>query len=307
MYDDDARQCHIRLLQASGMAEAASEPLNVAELARELESSEEAVRADLGQLSAQGLLLDGLEDEEPPILLTAGRQFLARAGDVDRDVLGFLPHIIGDLHAREALLAAGSLLVDEFRAALLAGDAVDYARELVPPAFVSVVDDRLAIDLFAAAVALMARLSDGAPAGCVAEEIAAVELMDQARFWLESQREDGRITEAEESDAGDELRGLFELFEDDDVLNLFRMAEPADAAVAGHEEINRELGVVDQRVESWFAPFGGLRRPVTFTTARTDAGRRHAQQRVDSYLAIGRSVLHASRAAGAHWLVRRTR
>jgi hypothetical protein len=143
------------------------------------------------------------------------------------------------------------------RAALLDGDVAGYAQELVPPAFVTVVDDRLAVDLFAAAVALMARLSDGAPAGCVAEEVVAVEVIEQARFWLESQREEGRITESEESDAGDELRELFELFEDDDVLNLFRMAEPADAALAGHDRINRQLGVVDQRVESWFTPFGG--------------------------------------------------
>jgi hypothetical protein len=50
--------------------------------------------------------------------------------------------------------------------------------------------------------------------------------------------------------------GLFELFEDDDVLDLFDMAEPADAAMAGHDPINRQLGVVDQRLEAWFDPFG---------------------------------------------------
>src|SRR4051812_1316274 len=177
MWDDAARQRHMRLLQAAGIAQAADEPLDVAELAEELESSEDAIRMDLGRLYANGLLLDGLEDRLPPILLTAGRQFLSRGGDVDDDILGFLPHTIDDLYGRRALLAAGLLLVDEFRAALLAGDPVGYAAEIVPPAFVSAVDDRLALDLFAAAVALMARLSDGVAAGCVAEEIVAVELI----------------------------------------------------------------------------------------------------------------------------------
>jgi hypothetical protein len=49
----------------------------------------------------------------------------------------------------------------------------------------------------------------------------------------------------------------FELFEDDDVLNMFEMAEPADAALAGHDPINQQLGVADQRVQSWFHAFGG--------------------------------------------------
>jgi hypothetical protein len=63
--------------------------------------------------------------------------------------------------------------------------------------------------------------------------------------------------DAEEDAASDELRSLFELFEDDDVLTMFEMAEPADAAVAGHDPINQQLGVADQRVQSWFRAFGG--------------------------------------------------
>ena len=107
----------------------------------------------------------------------------------------------------------------------------------------------LALDLFAAAVALMARLSDGAPAGCVSEEIIAVALMEEARAWLEMRCEEGMLDEAEEHAASDELRGLFELIEDDDVLNMFETTEPADAALAGHDPINQQLGVADQRVE----------------------------------------------------------
>jgi hypothetical protein len=52
------------------------------------------------------------------------------------------------------------------------------------------------------------------------------------------------------------LKGIFELFEDDDVLDLFEMSEPSDAAVAGRDPLKRELGVVDQRIEAWFEPFG---------------------------------------------------
>ena len=36
---------------------------------------------------------------------------------------------------------------------------------------------------------------------------------------------------------------------------MFDMVEPADAALAGHDPLNQQLGVADQRVESWFDPF----------------------------------------------------
>jgi hypothetical protein len=257
MWGDEDRQRHMRVLEAAGMAQASEELLDVAELAREIDTSEPVIRMDIDQLSALGLVLDGREEGLPPTLLKAGRQFLARRGDVDRDVVAFLPRVIDDLNAREALIVAGTFLVDEFRAALLRGDAVEYAQELVPPAFSAAVDEGLAVDLFAACVALTARLSDGAPAGCVAEEIIAVALIEEARAWLGLRREDGTLAEADEHRASDELRGLFELIEDDDVLNMFEMAEPADAALAGHDPINQQAGVADQRVESWFQPFGG--------------------------------------------------
>jgi hypothetical protein len=257
MWDEVDRQRQMRVLEAAGMAQASEELLDVAELARELDTSEPVIRMDIGHLHALGLVLDGLEEGLPPILPRAGRQFLARDGDADHDVLGFLPRVIDDLNAREALLVAGTLVVDEFRVALLRGAAVEHAQQLVPPAFITAVDDRLALDLFAAAVALMARLSDGASAGCVAEEIMSVGLMEEARAWLEMRREEGELDEAEEHAASDELRGLFELFEDDDVLNMFEMAEPADAALAGHDPISQQLGVADQRVQSWFRAFGG--------------------------------------------------
>jgi hypothetical protein len=120
------------------------------------------------------------------------------------------------------------------------------------------VDEQLALNLLAAAVALMARLSCGDAAGCLAEEIIAVALLNEAEVWLEMQVDKGELEREDAQAAAGRLHGIFELFEDDDVLDLFRMEEPADAAVAGHSWINQQAGVVDQRVEAWFQPFGGV-------------------------------------------------
>jgi hypothetical protein len=115
------------------------------------------IQTDLEQLEALGLVLAGLDEGFAPRLLAAGRQFLARRGHVEHDILRFLPGR-STISTREALLVAGTILVDEFRAALVDGDPVDHARALVPRAFATAVDRRLAVDLFAAAVALVARL-----------------------------------------------------------------------------------------------------------------------------------------------------
>jgi hypothetical protein len=34
------------------------------------------------------------------------------------------------------------------------------------------------------------------------------------------------------------------------------LREPADVAVAGRSPISVQLGVVDQRIDAWFQPFG---------------------------------------------------
>jgi hypothetical protein len=254
-WDVQNRDRRLQLLEAAGMAQATSRCFDVNELANGLGCDAATVRIDLEELSAQGLVIDGLGEGLPPILRTAGRQVLTARGEVSPDVLSFLPDVIDDLNAREALLSAGTILADEFRAALLDGDPVDHARELVPPGFGMAVDEQLSLDLYAATVALMARLSDGAPAGCVAEEIIAVQLLDRAHAWLEMRCDAGELDVPAEQAASCALDELFELFEDDDVLALFAMAEPSDAAVAAHHPIIRQLGVVDQRVESWFDAF----------------------------------------------------
>jgi hypothetical protein len=245
----------IALLEAAGVAGAAGECLALEDLARGHGASTSSLELEIERLEQMGLLLSGLDEGDTPMLLEAGRQYLKRQGDIPREVLRFLPRTIHDLHAREALIHAGTTLVDEFRHQLLRGDAVDHAAQLVPPAFAQAVDQGLALDFFAATVALMARLSDGKPAGCVAEEIVAVSLVEDAKAHLDMRYEMQELTEDEVASAAQEIGGLFDLFEDDDVLDLFEMSEPSDAALAGHDPLKQELGVVDQRIEAWFEPF----------------------------------------------------
>jgi len=256
MIDDETKNLAIDVLQAVGVAQAANEQLPVNDLARMHDMSVSSLRVAIEQFERMGLLFSGLEEGNSPILLDAGRQYLKRRGDVPLEVLNFLPAVVDDLDARQALIHAGTRLVDEFRYQLLNGTGVDHAVELVPPAFAQAIDESLALNLFAASVALMAHLSDGRPASCVAEEIVAVQLIEEARSDLEVSHEKQNLTESEVKSASAELKGLFELFEDDDVLDLFEMDEPADAAVAGHDPVKRQAGVVDQRIEAWFKPFG---------------------------------------------------
>jgi hypothetical protein len=246
------------VLAAVQGAEEAGEAIDVDRLAADLGVGVGTALMVAEWAEGCGLAYTGLVDDEMrPVLLNAGRQYLDMRGEVDLDALYFLPRTVDDLHAREALRHAGSVMVDEFRYSVVQGNAVAHAREIVPPAFIAAVDERLAIDLFAASVALTVRLSSGDPAACVAEEIVAVELISQAESWLEMKAATGDISEEAARTAIGELNSLFDLFQDEDVLDLFEMAEPADAAVAGHTARNVQLGVVDQRVGAWFRPFGG--------------------------------------------------
>lgn len=247
-------------LNAVGMTAAKDESLDVDQLAQDLGLSRISIEARLEHLDGAGLLLLPPDDEPElsPLPTGAGSQYLAMKGQVADEALFFSPKIIDDLHARQALIHGGTILADEFRYALLNGTAVDHVVSLVPGAFATAVDEPLATDLFAAAVALMARLSSGDAAGCLAEEIMAVALLDYAAAWLDMQADRGELDPEEVEAAQAQLRGIFELFEDDDVLDLFEMEEPADAALAGHSQINRQMGVVDQRIEAWFQPFGGV-------------------------------------------------
>jgi hypothetical protein len=193
-------------------------------------------------------------DTDRPSLTRAGRQYLARGGEVDVSALTYLPGYVDDLHARSALLVAGTAIIEQFRDALAGGAGVEHARSIVPPAFADEVDDRLAVALFAAAVALLVRLGENAPAACVAEEILGVALITEATHELHH-----TVATADLEAAVDALDGIFDVFQDDDVLALFGMQEPVDAGLPDDHPLRHGLDVVDQRTEAWFRPFGGER------------------------------------------------
>jgi hypothetical protein len=244
------------ILEAVGMAEAKGEPFDFEQTSRDLGMTPKALRATCKEIESAWLIVSPDEPRGPTFLTRAGRQYLAQLGQVDEDTLFFLAEVIGDLYAREALMRAGAALVDEYRNALLEGQGIDHAAELVPAAFAAAVDERLAVDLFAATVALMARLSSGEAAGCLAEEIVAVALLSEARGILDMRQETEEIGMDDATAAKSALQELFDLFGDSDVLLMFEMEEPADAALAGHSQVNRQMGSVDQRLEAWFEPFG---------------------------------------------------
>jgi hypothetical protein len=176
----------------------------------------------------------------------------------DDDALGFLPRTIDDLFARRALLCGGSVLVATFRGDLIAGKGVEHPREMVPPAFDRAVDEGMARNLFAAAVSLMTRLSTEQPAGCVAEEVIAVSLIKEARAWLELEADSGELSARTAAAAIDVLPDLFALLEDDDVLRMFDMREPADAALDGVRTPHcRSVSPISDW-RAWFIPFGGV-------------------------------------------------
>jgi hypothetical protein len=245
----------IAVLKAATEAAAENGPIDQLGLCELLGRDRVGVDYLIERVAGAGLASFGEVNAERPIVTDAGREYPAAGGDVPEEELLFLPHAIQSLIARRALLQAGTVLVDEFRCAHLEGNGVAHARSLVPEAFTAVVDDQMALNLYSAAVALMARLSAEQPAGCVAEEIIAVGLIEEARVRVDLWSEEHAIGAADADRARDELQALFDLFEDDDVLALFTMAEPADAAVAGQDPVKQDLGVVDQRVEAWFRPF----------------------------------------------------
>jgi hypothetical protein len=247
------------VLRAVAMSAAAAEALDLPQIATEVGRHPDALAEDLRWLDAAGLIHLGDEEQgHVPLLLHAGHQYLAARGDVGNDVLFYLPSVIDDLNARAALASAATQLTDEFREAVTNGQATSVAHRLVPSAFAGAVDESLAINLFSATVALTCRLGLQEAAGCLAEEIVAVELLTIARDELDAQLGSGLLSTAEAEHARDELGGLFGLFDDDDVLDLFGMSEPADAALTGHDPISQQMGKVDQRLEAWFRPFGGV-------------------------------------------------
>ena len=237
--------------------------LDPGEVAAAHGQDKERIARAYDQLQRARLLHLGLDFGAPPIVTRAGRQYVARRGAFEPPAVAFLT-IVDDLDGRAALLRASSILLDEFRYHIAGGRAVEYAKQLVPEAFEQAVDEWLALKLLDAATALIMHLHNGRPAGCVAQEILAVELIELAKDDLDARAEAGELTPADSQRAGQEVAGgIFELFEDDDVLDMFEMREPGDAAVLRLDPVRQALGVADQRLESWFVPFAGRRLPAT--------------------------------------------
>jgi len=252
----DTPQDALTLIETAILHNETDQALDPKTIANATARSEYEIVATLQWLEDTGLVYPGLEDGEPPSVTNAGRQYQRRNGDVPGAALRFLT-LIDDLDGRQALLEATTILIDEYSYQLGAGTAVAHARELVPAAFGEAVDERLAIQLYAAAIALTTRLAHEAPAACVAEEILALHLIEIADGVLEARVEGAQLSATDAERARQAIRGgLFALFGDDDVLEMLDMREPADAAVREDDPGNQTAGVVDQRVENWFVAFG---------------------------------------------------
>lgn len=242
------------------MAAASREAIDRHQLAADIERESRELETALDEIDRARLaLVSGPGGAgEPPALTNAGRQYLSSKGRVDEDSIYFLAQVIDDLHARRALLEGGAMMFERFGEALARGQGVEHARQVVPEAFAAAVGPDLAIRLFAAATALLVRLGSGEPAGCVAEEVMAVALLEDARSMVAMRVDTGELGEAEGTVAIASLDDIFELFEDDDVLRMSEMREPADAAMLGGSEFDGHAGVADQRLQAWFEPFWGI-------------------------------------------------
>ena len=83
--------------------------------------------------------------------------------------------------------------------------------------------------------------------GCPAEELALELIRQQAILALE-------LVDAPSASLS-ATKGVYEVCEDDDILDLFAMQEPADAALALTNPINVMMGKADMRVQESFHPF----------------------------------------------------
>lgn len=213
------------------------------------------IRKSAEMQALQQLGLCWLPEDLPPRLTGAGRQYIERKGRVGIGVLLYLPSYIDNLTGREAMIEAGARLAHSYGQAVAEGRGEEYTKQILPKAFAPAVTPMLSARMYAATIAVIARLMDQEPAVCVAEEIAALRVMEEASSIIGEQERRGGIPEEEAEAAMESLTGVFELFGDSEVLNLFDMEEPSDAAVIACDQI--EEGQIDQRLESWFRPLWG--------------------------------------------------
>jgi hypothetical protein len=111
----------------------------------------------------------------------------------------------------------------------------------------------LLVNKLAAAATVMGwKLSQPGPPNrpaCLAEEFVLELIRREAVVALE-------LVEADPASVA-ATRGVYEVCEDDDVLDIFAMQEPADAALALGNPINIAMGKADMRIAHWFDPFFG--------------------------------------------------
>lgn len=224
-------------LSTAALAEAEIEPGPMSVAVSTLEEG----RAPDGDLIPGGDELDE-DDDEPEVEPVAPDANYARAWWVEDEL------------ARGALKQSAAQLLEEIMEAwhdVQHGQPVGetfFAVEHLPDGFAQAYDERFLLRFHACLVIVGYKLAQD-PAikpGCLAEELALAVIVNLAAELL---REQGASAETLHA-----LTGVYEICEDDDVLDLFRMEEPADAAVHGHDPVSRELGKADMRVEAWFDP-----------------------------------------------------
>lgn len=106
--------------------------------------------------------------------------------------------------------------------------------------------------LYVAAIVMGWKLAQPGPPlvpVCLGEELALELIRREAVSALE-------LVDADRTSIA-ATRGVYNVCEDDDVLDLFAMREPADAALALESPINQQMGKADMRIERWFDLFYG--------------------------------------------------
>src|ERR1044072_8117982 len=186
-------------------------------------------------------------------LTETGEQYLELEGQVSVQVLNFLPKTVPDLHARRALLMAGADAVATFRGCLLNGTGVEHALDFLPPPSPDFVDLELALGLYAASAAVVARLSAEEATACLAEDIVLINLIDDARKWLLVDRLSDLLEPEESQPATRALAELLRLVRDPVLPGVFASRPLLDALGIAAAEVLLD----DYPPETFFLPYPG--------------------------------------------------
>ncbi len=190
------------------------------EMSAELGLDEPGNRGTTLAVMYLGLARESEDEEHPFELSKVGEQYLSSGGLVGADVLKFAASVFDDLNTRRAVLVAGARLFDDLSDAMALGQGQEVFASLLPPNSDVVVDGNLQARLLASLSAFLVRLEFSQPAGCLAEEVLAVNLIAEAEEVLDSWV-GPEFTEESRDEAVAELEEIFTLFDDSDVTLLF--------------------------------------------------------------------------------------